>query len=295
MTKVIRHTDDLGMTKKTTAYIIQSWINGHLDSFSIIANGDAAEDVRIELERNSARSVRIAVHFNLTEGRSSAPRNEVPLLVDDKGEFRHSFGSLFAVAMVSALAKKTDLFNQILHECKAQIAEVSSICGDRQIITVDGHNHIHMIPGVFSAVAQAARDAGIPEIRISDEPFYVASPWHDWRKMFFWINIAKHLLLKLLSANSRRVVKQFGLHSPDAIVGVLYSGKMSALRAMCGVKAAAHGSIVEVVFHIGRANLSETARWRNNSYARFHISELRDSERAELVLFSQELGVRLYD
>jgi chitin disaccharide deacetylase len=289
--RVIRHSDDLGITRHSTGRILEAWRAGHLNGFSIIANGDATEMIPVGLSDSSELPVRLAVHFNLTEGYSSAPATEVPLLVDASGELRNTFGSLFLAALFFPLSKKRELFRQIAIECAAQIVAVRSLCGTRAIAAIDGHNHIHMIPGIFAAVARSARDAGIPEIRISFEPFYMEKPWRDWQRSFWWKNLIKHLLLIILSVNARLVARRVGLHGPDAIIGVLYSGRMTAVRALCGIKAAASATEIEIVFHVGRAHVSEASRWRRSAYASFHLSEWRDIEHAEIGQLSERMGI----
>jgi len=287
--RVILHSDDMGITLHSTGRILEAWRLGHLDGFSIIANGDATAMIPVGLADAAELPVRLAVHFNLTEGCSSAPANEVPLLADANGELRNTFGSLFVAALFSPPSKRRELFRQIAIECAAQIVAVQAFCGKRSITAIDGHNHIHMIPGVFAAVAQSASDVGIPEIRISFEPFFMEKPWRDWQKPFWWKNLIKHLLLRILSVNARVVARRLGLHGPDAIIGVLYSGRMSAERALCGIKAIAGANEIEIVFHIGRSHATEATRWRHSAYTAFHLSEWRDFERAEIGQLAEQM------
>jgi len=291
MIEIILHSDDLGITQQSTKHILAAWRSGHLDGFSIIANGDAVDEIPPVLAREAERSVRIAVHFNLTEGRSSAPPSEVPLLVDASGELRHTFGSLMLVSLFASPAKRIEFARQIAAECTAQIIAVRSLCSSRVITAIDGHNHIHMIPGVFTTVAQAACAAGIPEIRISAEPFYIEKSWRDWLRPFWLINLIKHILLRLLSVNARRVARQAGLNSPDAIIGVLYSGRMSEARALRGIEAADGATRVEIVFHVGRAHNSEAKRWRHAAYSTFHLSSRRDTERIEIGCLAKKIRI----
>jgi hypothetical protein len=146
-----------------------------------------------------------------------------------------------------------------------------------------------MIPGVFAEVARCAADAGIPEIRISFESFYMEKPWRDGLSPFWWINLSKHLLLKLLSVKARKSAFRANLKSPDALIGILYSGRMTAARALCGIKAAEPGNKIEIVFHAGRAHPGEVGRWQNSAYTTFHRSKWRDTERAEIGLLYQIL------
>ena len=287
--RVILHSDDAGITSQSTRVVLEAWKAGHLDGFSIIANGDALKQISDALMIEPERKARIAVHLNLTEGRSSAPAVAVPLLVNSDGEMRHSFASLLGTIFSSHPSRRRELLRQIAIECAAQIVAVRSICGTRSVAVIDGHNHIHMLPGVFDVVAQTARDAGIPEIRISREPFFLEKPCSDWLQPFLWINMIKHFLLKILSLSGRRVARRFGLSSPDAIIGVLYSGRMSASRALRGMEAAAGAAKVEIVFHVGRADPSEASRWKHSAYSTFYLSKWRNIERAEVACLSKRM------
>lgn len=282
MTHIILHSDDLGITARATEQVLDSWRSGALDSFSIIANGDATRKIPGALMATPELRARIAVHFNLTEGRSSAAAEQVPLLVDRSGQLRHTFGSLLQNIIFSLPSRRRELLRQINKECAAQIVEVRSLCPGREITAVDGHNHIHMIPGVFAEVARAAYAADIPFIRISDEPFFMENPRHDGLRLFWWINLIKLLLLGFFSVNARQVARKVGLHAPDAMIGVLYSGNMSAKRALRGIRAASGATEIEVIFHIGRATSEEASRWRDATYAEFHLSKSRDDEREEI-------------
>jgi predicted glycoside hydrolase/deacetylase ChbG (UPF0249 family) len=287
--RVILHSDDLGITSQVTEHILKAWRDGVLDGFSIIANGNAINQIPDALHSTPELKARISVHFNLTEGCSSAPSAQIPLLVDADGQLRHTFGSLFLNVVFSSPAKRRELFRQITIECAAQIATVRSLCAGRAVTAVDGHNHIHMIPGVFMAVAYAANAACIPEIRISSEPFFMENPKRDWLQLSWWINLIKHLLLRTFSTSAFRVARQFGLHAPEAIIGVLYSGKMSSARALSGIEAAVAAVEIEVLLHIGRASADEAARWKNQTYAAFHLSKSRDVERAEIYLLAKHI------
>jgi len=269
--------------------MLDAWRGGHLDGFSIIANGNAINQIPDALESASELHARIAVHFNLTEGISSAPSAQIPLLVDEDGQLRHTFGSLLLNAIFSTPTKRRELFRQISIECVAQIIAVRSICNGRAITAVDGHNHIHMIPGIFTSVAYASIAEGVPEIRISAEPFFIENPMRDWLQLFWWINLIKHLLLNIFSHSAFRAAKRIGLRAPDAIIGILYSGKMSAVRALRGIEAASGAAEIEVLFHISRASADEAARWKNSTYSAFHLSESRDIERAEIYLLAKYL------
>lgn len=280
---ILFHADDLGITPGASKAILSAWTAGALDGFSVIANGDGLEAVRVGLEQNLDRPARIAVHFNLTEGRASAPRERIPRLVDDRGHFRRGFGGYFARWLFGSSASWNDLLAQAEIECRAQIQAVRAACPGRAIRALDGHNHIHMIPGLFGAAARAAKAEEIAEIRVSREPFYLSGPF-DWLRPFWWLNLIKHVLLRLLSRRAAPVARAEGLRFPRFLIGVLYTGRMTGTRAARGIRAAKEGEgDVEVVFHVGRSTPAEAGRWTGQGYAAFHLSPWREIEFEELL------------
>jgi predicted glycoside hydrolase/deacetylase ChbG (UPF0249 family) len=288
---IILHSDDLGITAGATRHILSAWDAGALDGFSIIANGEALDTVRQELKKHPERPARIAVHFNLTEKAPSAPAREVSMLLGPDGMFRHSFGSLFVKWLLSSRSDWSALLRQVEIECRAQISTVRAASGGRGVHAIDGHNHVHMIPGIFSAVAGAARHEGVPEIRISREPFYVADPVRDLLRPFWWVNLVKHALLRWLSRRAVPVTATHALQFPQYMIGILYTGHMNRRRAERGIAAAAalDASAVEVVFHVGQSEDTESARWAGSrSYASFHLSKSRTIEYEELMSWRHE-------
>jgi predicted glycoside hydrolase/deacetylase ChbG (UPF0249 family) len=289
--KIIFHSDDLGITAGATRQILSAWAAGALDGFSVIANGEALDAVRQELEEHPQRAERISVHFNLTEKAPSAPAREVSLLLGPDGMFRHSFGSLFAKWLLSSRSDWSALLRQVEIECQAQISAVRAASGGRGVHAIDGHNHVHMIPGIFSAVARAARHEGVPEIRVSREPFYVAEPVQDLLRPFWWVNLVKHTLLRWLSRRAVPVAARHTLQSPQYMIGVLYTGHMNRSRAQRGIDAAAalDASTIEVVFHVGQSEEAEASRWAGSgAVASFHLSRSRTIEYKELMSWRRE-------
>src|SRR4051794_32334450 len=80
--KIYLHTDDLAATESMSKGMLDRWMHGYLDGFSIMANGEAAQTCHDALAKASDRPARLIAHLNLTEGPSSAPPSDVPLLVN---------------------------------------------------------------------------------------------------------------------------------------------------------------------------------------------------------------------
>jgi len=273
------HGDDAGSTRAVTDRILGAWSSGLLDGFGIIANGEACETVRGRLRRSAGRPCRLAVHLNLSEGKSLVPPKAAGLLVDAEGRLRLRFERLFVLWLMSSGARRRALLGQVTEEWRAQIRRVQDIVLPRAVDVVDSHIHVHMLPFLMPIAARLAREAGIPAVRLSRERFYLSSRWSDSARPRFLANILKYLTLRACAAGARKLLHGAGLRHPDSIIGVLYSGFMSVESARSGIQAALRkGSRdVEVIFHIGRAEEAECRTYRPASL-RFYLDESRDRE-----------------
>jgi predicted glycoside hydrolase/deacetylase ChbG (UPF0249 family) len=283
------HADDLGATQSVSKDILDCWEAGALDGFSILANGDALSSVRDRLAQlhGPERRPRIAAHLNLSEGKSLLPPETVPLLVGPDGNLRHTFGSLLAFWLRGPRSRRRELLSQIEQEWGAQVDMVKSV-SERSVTAVDGHIHVHMLWFLFPIAVRLAAERGIEEIRISREVIYIAG-WRDLGARFFWMNLVKNVVLRVMARRARRVASDKGCKSFDALVGILYTGHMTCRAAEAGVGAArrAGAGTVEVLFHPGYAGTDETRRWSHApGIAAFAESPMRKVEREELMQFS---------
>ncbi len=287
------HSDDLGVSLRVNDAILSAWEAGDLDGFSILANGVGQDEIARRLAAAPERPARISVHLNLSECACTAPREKIPLLVDAGGVFRHSFGSLLWLWLRTSHRRRAELKSQIELEFNAQIAAVQALCTPRSVCQLDGHIHIHMLPFTFPVAIRCARAAGVPGIRVSRESFYLSDPWRDGLRPFFMLNLVKHFLLRLLSVRARVLAEAGGLQSPARLVGVLYTGHMTARRALDGIAAARRriAGPLEVVFHVGRAMPDEAGRWAHApAQGLFYLAPQRAVEQAEIKLVKD--GIR---
>lgn len=291
---ILLHSDDLGATESVSQGILDRWRNGYLDGFSVMANGEAGQTCQTALRAEAGRPARIVVHLNLSEGPSTLPASEIPLLVNTQGKLQHGYGSLLKLWYFGGKTQRDELLRQVAAEWQAQIERVRNIVAPRPLTAVDGHVHIHMLPFLFPVAAQLARENGIPAIRISQEPFYFAG-WRDLFSSAFGINLLKHLILRVYARSARPAAQKNGLTHPERIIGLLYSGRMSQQAVLAGIHAAQSlgTQSLEVVMHVGRADKRECSRWTNQpSYAAFNLSPLRDLEFREVALLHEELFKR---
>ncbi len=281
--KITYHCDDIGLTPKVTQRILSAWREGLISSFSIIANGLEPSQVKNGLHKSSNIDARIAVHLNLTDGKAISSHNKQ--FVSETGYFNGSFFGLLITWLKSSADDKASLLNAIEEEWRAQIEIVKDLSGTREVAVIDGHTHIHMLPFLFPIAARLAKEFGIPEIRVSDEIFYLSSTIKHNLSRIFIINVLKHVVLRICSIKAKKVCRQYQLAYQQKMLGILHSGNMTAAAARSGIERAKKSGIasLEVLFHIGRATREEMALLgEGTASTEFSVSNWRDIEYIEL-------------
>jgi chitin disaccharide deacetylase len=283
--ELIFHSDDAGATAQVTRHILQAWRSGLIDSASVLANGDAVELLARELAADAERPLRLAVHLNLSEGRSLSPPEAVPRLVSTDGSFACTFGRLIKTWSTGSPKARAELLFQIEAEWQLQIARVQELAGPRGVTALDGHQHFHMLPFLFPVAARLAERNGIPEIRVSREVFHFSPSAAENLSLGFAVNVIKHFVLRACATPAWRVLARHGLSAPDALVGVLFTGRMTEAVAAAGIRASRRRGKrrIEVLFHVGGASAGEAGRWSSApNIGAFYLSPDRETEMAEL-------------
>ena len=281
---IIFLSDDLAATAHVSQRILSAWKEGWLDGFSIIANGEAWDLVRESLNATQ-KPARISVHLNLCEGPPLAASRETSLITDANGMLNLTFGGLILARLTWSGERFSTLLTQIEREWREQIQFVKKSCAPREIAAVDGHLHLHMLPFLFPIAARLARENGIREIRISQEVFLLSSRQSETVRPFFAMNLIKRTVLQICSRFALPVARREGLLYPDSLVGILYTHHMTSSSAQAGILAARKRGArrIEVLFHVGRAEPREKARWNSApSIGRDYMASGRDQEWLEL-------------
>ena len=151
------HADDFGITPGQATDILSLSSScggdGALNSVSIFANSPAFHEAASLAQPHANRGVlRVCLHLNLVEGPSIADPKRIPLLVNERGMFDNDFVGLLKLGITN----KCEAFNQLVIECRSQIQRFLSAFSDQQLsFQLDSHQHVHAVPIVYKALAQA--------------------------------------------------------------------------------------------------------------------------------------------
>ncbi|MBQ7792679.1 MAG: ChbG/HpnK family deacetylase [Clostridia bacterium] len=269
--------DDYGLCDSTSVHIQQCVDDGVLNKVSIFPNFEKIDVQRILQKKN----VRLSLHLNLVEGKCMANPEEITLIADKNGNFKHRFGGLFKLW----LCHPEKLEAQVYKEIKAQILFWKNSLPEDVSFCVDSHQHTHMIPAVFRALVQVLKEEAIDleYMRIPAEPVmpYLKTP--SLYGTYKPVNMIKQWLLKCLWFWNRKQAKKYNL--PTAyFMGILFSGKMDETRVKKILPkyqklAEKNNKDIEVLFHPGYWNTQNlNLQNQNIVFQTFYLSKDRKTE-----------------
>ncbi|XP_008573026.1 PREDICTED: UPF0249 protein ydjC homolog [Galeopterus variegatus] len=235
--------DDFGYCPRRDEGIVEAFLAGTVTSVSLLVNGAAAESAA-ELARR--HSIPTGLHANLSEGRPVGPaRHSTSSLLSPEGFFLGKMGFREAVAAGDVALP------QVREELEAQLSRFWELLG-RAPTHVDGHQHVHVLPGVCQVFAEVLQAYGVQFTRLPLERGVGSCAWLEAPARAFACAVER---------DSRAAVGSFlrhGLRWTDAFVGLSTCGRHMSAHRVCGALAralegipAGHALTVELMAHPG--------------------------------------------
>ena len=286
MKNLIVNADDLGWTDSVNRGIVEAFHHGIVTSTSLLANG-AAFAGGVEATR-SAPALGVGVHLNLSYGPPVADRETVTSLLNDNGEFAGGPEILLLRRVRRGL-----LLPEVENEWDAQIQKVR----DAGIAPthLDGHKHVHMLPGLFEIALRLAKRHGIGAIRVSLEASNLRKALSSGSKRHAGVVLKQGVQargLKLLARDAREQAAYAGISSSDYFCGIAQTGEMTIEGIEQFMRSLPDGT-TELVCHPGYADAAlqkSPTRLQDSRQTELHI--LTDTRIRNLVA---SLGIRLID
>lgn len=228
--------DDMGADRGRNEGIAEAVLSGSVTSLSILANGPACAHALSVLQKIKNEKLSVGAHINLSEGKPLS--KGLKLLTDRRGMLlkkrpAHQF----------LLKRTAELEAEIAAEVEAQI---SFLKDHVDISHLDGHQHVHLFPAAFRAVAAASLKHAIPWIRVPDEPFrwgeYPGVDEMTIQEAGFFTHQAK---------NAGIFFKKQGLRTTDGFRGLFFKQKLS-LQVIEKMAETLPEGVTELMVHPGR-------------------------------------------
>ena len=281
------HADDYALSVHVSQEIIQCIKDGKIDSISVMPNMSCFDEAirMLKEEIPFEQTPKYSVHLNFMEGHCLSKPEEVPDLVDSKGYFKVSWGSL-VIASFCYGCKRNRIKEQLKKEIGLQINRVETSLHPEWPVRIDSHQHTHMIPVVFDALVEALNEGNykVEYIRVPEEP-----QWPFVKAISLWftyspINVIKNIILNVFAKRNRRGIRAMGLPY-DLLWGLVFSGHMDRQRVEKLWLSMLHyidkrERVLEILFHPGRALPEEIGgEYVKRGFVKFHLSEGRDIEK----------------
>lgn len=170
MPRRIFAADDWGFSPGINAGILKLAQLGQLRNVSLIANSAYLSHRLDELIAYAKHGLEFSLHFNLTHGKPLSKRS--PSLLAKDGNF-HSHIKLL---LLSALGRITE--EDLRREFDLQLEMLRRIAVP--VTGVDGHHHVHLIPGLSSAIQKFAAESGIQRFRLMVDRAHLPSRLQTW-------------------------------------------------------------------------------------------------------------------
>ena len=286
MRNLIVNADDLGWTEGVNRGILEAFFRGIVTSTSLLANGAAF--VEAVQAAKSAPGLGVGVHLNLSDGPPLADPESVTSLLNVKRNFSGGPEKLLLKRARGGLA-----LEEVEKEWDAQIRKVRN-AGIRPT-HLDGHKHVHMLPGLFEIALRLAKRHGIEAIRVSLEESSLRTALSAGAKHTPRVVMKQGVQargLKLLARDARELAARGGIATPDYFCGIAQTGELTREGVAQLLKSLPQGT-TELMCHPGYAveTLGRTAT-RLQASRQAELEILTHTEIRKLVA-SQ--GIRLID
>ncbi|EPY86668.1 hypothetical protein CB1_000302015 [Camelus ferus] len=186
------------------------------------------------------------LHANLSEGLPVGPaRHGVSSLLGPEGFFLGKMGFRKAVAAGDVI------LTQVREELEAQLSRFRELLG-RDPTHVDGHQHVHVLPGVCQVFAEALQTCGVSFTRL---------PLERGVGGCAWLEAPARSFASAVERDARAAMGPFahhGLRWTDAFVGLSTCGRHMSAHRVSGALARAlegipmsHAPTAELMTHPG--------------------------------------------
>ena len=212
--RLIVNADDFGRSASINQAVIRAHREGILTTASLMVNEPAFEEA-VALAREHP-TLGVGLHLTLLCGHSALPPEEIPGLVNAKGEFsRNPAGAGFRYFFQRGLRE------QLRQEIHAQFRKFRAT--GLPLDHVNGHLHLHLHPTVFRILMSDAAQLGIQRLRLTFDPLRVNLRAASGHLAYRSLHVA---IFHPLSARARPALSQRGIRHTDAVFGLLQNARV---------------------------------------------------------------------
>lgn len=244
MKQLIVNGDDFGLHTAVNQGIIEAFQHGCLTSTSIMAGGPAFDEAVALLKQNPALGA--GVHLTVVAGEAVLPGNEIPSLVTAGQHFRDGH-----IAFLRDYCLGRINMAELEREWTAQIKKIMAV--GIMPTHMDSHQHLHVVPDIFSLTLKLCHRFNIRALRIPSEN--VLFPGSVPFSLGRW---AGKTGLAILAERARKAARKEGICVPDKFWGMMDGGHLDE-KAVLAIAGRLGEGVHEIMTHPGADNTALTA------------------------------------
>lgn len=212
--RLVVNADDFGRSDSINEAVVRAHREGILTTASLMVNEPACARAVEHARRNP--NLGVGLHLTLLCGRAALPPEQIPGLVNHRGEFSNNpAGTGFRFFFNRSLRE------QLRAEIRAQFERFRAT--GLKLDHVNGHLHLHLHPVVFGIVLRAAGEFGVTRVRLTFDPFRLNLQLASGQ----FIYRASHaLIFHLLSARSRPALRKARIRHTQRVFGLLQNARV---------------------------------------------------------------------
>jgi hopanoid biosynthesis associated protein HpnK len=212
--RLIVNADDFGRSRSINEAVIRAHREGILTTTSLMVNEPACAEA-VELAKQNP-ALGVGLHLTLLCGHAALPPEQIPALVNERGEFSDS-----PVGAGFRYFTNRRLREPLRAEIHAQFAAFRAT--GLPLDHVNGHLHLHLHPTIFRILMEDADALGIRHMRLTRDCFWMNAGLAGGR----WFYRAVHALIyAVLSRRARSALQQRDIRHANLVFGLLQDSRV---------------------------------------------------------------------
>lgn len=279
--QLLVNADDFGRHVLINQAVAQCVEQGCLRSATLMPGGKAFDDAVHTAQTHP--DLGVGIHFTLVNGYPVLPPEEIPSLVTADGVFYDDY-----IHFVKRFLSGKVRMEEVRRELAAQAEKVTRT--GLALTHVDSHQHMHVLPGIFSAVLDAAEAIQLDAVRIPRTPLFAGDSGSLGQ-------LIGRFGLAVLADLAGREAKRRGFRTPDHFAGIVAGEAVHEGHFRHIIEMLKPGA-TEVMMHPGAdtAALKKACQWEHDFEAErdaiisTDIKELLQKKQVEVISFRDIAG-----
>lgn len=279
MVNIKYHIDDFCLTSSISKNLIKLINNkpNAVDGISCIVNTNKNIGHWIKKLKKVNKKIDIHLHLNLIDGKPLSKK--LKKIINKKNYLNNSFLSLFFLKIrPNFYIYKKEIEKEIDAQIKLFLNLYKKNAKKKyKKISIDSHQHIHMIPWIFDIILELNKKNNIKFIRTTKEPFVLSSKY-NLLNLWFYKNLMKFIILNILSFINKKKISINKLKTNNLFFGIINSGHMNKDYINLIKKKNLSNKNIQILLHPNIAKKSEQKILGNNNKINYYLKKNRIKE-----------------